>query len=250
MHLILAPGAMGIFAYLGALSAMGLESIEEVAGASAGSLLGFFICCGKTLDEIHDFLFGIDLVSLTKMNIYSFFINFGFISHEPFRKVLKDFCGDPTFKDLKKKLYVTAYCLNTMETEYFSVDSHPDMSVIDAVCMSMSVPVLFESVKYKGFTYVDGGACENFPMLAFLNKDPKDVVIIRFEKHKKFIPEITNIKDFVSTLINFVISSQSVYVSPSKTILVDIEGVDIFNFSMDVDDKMKLYVKGYQAARR
>ena len=245
MHLVIGSGAMGIYAYLGALSAIELDTVDEVAGCSAGSILGLFVCCGKTLDEIRDFMFGIDLKELTKLDIVSLITNFGLISHAPIKKLLKDFCGDPTFKELSKKLYVTSYCLNKMDTEYFSVDNSPDMSVIDAVCMSISIPFLFETAKYKEYTYLDGATKECVPMLAFLHKDPKDVLILKLEKHIKHKPEIKNLKDFVMCLINVATESAVVYKSFSREIILDVSNVDIFDFFMNEEGKMKLYVQGY-----
>jgi predicted acylesterase/phospholipase RssA len=75
-------------------------------------------------------------------------------------------CGcDPTFEELDMKIYVSAYCLNTSTTEYFSRDTHPKMKVIDAVCMSMAIPLIFACGKYQGRTYVDGGTQEQYPMV-------------------------------------------------------------------------------------
>ncbi len=239
---------MGVFAYFGALSAIGLDSIEEVAGSSAGAILGLLVCCGKTLDEIHELLFELDFKELTKLNIVSLVKNFGLISHAPIKQLLRTFCGDLKFKDLRKKLHVTAYCLNRMQTEYFSVDNSPEMSVVDAVCMSMSVPFLFESCKHDSCTYIDGCLGEHVPMLAFLRKDPKDVLVLKTERHKTLRPEIRTMKDFIMALVNVVVDSSFTYQSFSKEISLDIEGVNIFDFSMSYEDKMKLYIIGYQTA--
>lgn len=248
MHLVIGPGAMGLYAYFGALSAIGLDTVEEVSGSSAGAILGLFVCSGKTLDEIHNFMFEVDLKSLTKVNIMSLIKNFGLISHAPIKKLLRDFCGDPKFIDLPKKLHVSAYCLNRMETEYFSVDNVPDMSVVDAVCMSMSVPFLFESCRHNLCTYIDGGLREHLPTLAFLHKDPKDVLVIKFEKHKTLTPEIKSMKDFIMCLVNVAVESSVANQCLSSEICISIEGIDIFDFSMSYEEKMKLYVKGYQTA--
>ena len=51
------------------------------------------------------------------------------------------------------------------------------MYVIDAVCMSMSIPFIFTSTTYKGKTYVDGGLIEKYPFLTFIDKKPYEVHI-------------------------------------------------------------------------
>lgn len=249
MYLVIGPGGMGIYSFLGSLSVIGLDKIDEVAGSSAGAILGLLICTGKTVEEIIDFCFSVNLKELSSVNITSFIIKYGFIAHEPIKKVLKTFCGgDPTFKQLSKKLHITSFCINKSETEYFSVDNVPDMSVIDAVCMSISVPFLFESIKYNAFTYIDGAMHESIPMLAFLNKDPKDILILKLEKNRIHVPEIKTIKSFINSIVQMFISNTIQYQTQAKTILINLGDTNIFDFTLDYDEKLKLYMIGYQKA--
>ena len=248
MYLVIGPAAMGIYAFIGSLTVLDLNKIEEVSGSSAGSILGLFICMGKTVEEILDFCLHVNLKELTTMNLLTLITKFGLISHDPIKKVLTNFCGNPTFKELKKKLYVTSFCINRSETEYFSVDTYPDMSVIDAVCMSMTVPFLFETIKYNSFTYLDGGTLELVPSMAFINKDPKNVVVLRLLINKNYVPEIKTIKDFINGVIQLAVNSKSMEKTIYKEIHVDIGLVNIFNFLMEEDDKLKLYLLGYQTA--
>ena len=39
------------------------------------------------------------------------------------------------------------------KTEYFSKYTHPDMKVIDALCMSIAVPFIFSSYRYNNMVY-------------------------------------------------------------------------------------------------
>ena len=250
MYLVIGSGGMAIYSFLGSLSVIGVDKVDEVSGASAGALLGLLVCTGKTIEEITDFCLHVDLKELSSLNITSFITKYGFISHEPIKKVLRRFCGgDPTFKQLAKKLHVTAFCVNKSETEYFSVDTFPNMSVIDAVCMSISVPFLFESVIYNSFTYVDGGMHESTPMMAFIHKDPKDVLIIKLEQDKRHIPEIKTIKSFVDSIIQLIMMNRIHYKTSSKTISINLGDIDIFNFLMEHEDKLRLYMIGYQLAK-
>ena len=249
MHLVIGPAAMGLFAFMGSLAVIDLKKVKEVSGASAGAILGLFICLEKSMEEIMEFCLQLDLKKLTTMNLLSLFSNFGLISHEPIKKVLKEFCGDPTFSNLSKKLYVTSFCVNKSETEYFSIDTTPDMSVIDAVCMSIAVPFLFETVKYKNFTYLDGGTFESAPIMAFLNKDPDKVLILQLTTNKiQLVSEIKNLKDFINNIIQLAINNRIVHKTFFKTISINLENINIFDFLMNYDDKLKLYLLGYQTA--
>ena len=248
MYLVVGSGGMSFFSFLGSVAYVGIDDIEEVSGCSAGAILGLFICTGKTVEEILDFCFETDMKELASINMTSLITNFGLISHEPIKKVFRNFCGNPTFKDLKKKLHVTSFCVNRSETEYFSVDSHPDMFVIDAVCMSMTVPFLFETIKHNTCTYIDGATRESIPVMAFMDKDPEKVLIIKKEENKVHTPEIKNIKQFIQSIVHIVTRGSEFHKTSSKTVSIDTGDMNVFDFSMGFEDKMKLYVLGYQAA--
>jgi len=51
----------------------------------------------------------------------------------------------------------------------FSFESRPDMKMVLAVRISMSIPVLFTAVQYANCTWVDGGVAMNFPIQYFDN---------------------------------------------------------------------------------
>ena len=77
-----------------------------------------------------------------------------------------------------------------MHRLYFSRDTHPDMKVIDAVIMSMSIPVVFATSMYDGKTYVDGSTTEFHPVAPFYDKRPTDVAVVgvkcaRTGKHRQ-----------------------------------------------------------------
>jgi predicted acylesterase/phospholipase RssA len=97
-----------------------------------------------------------------------------------------------TFRDLHRitgsKLVLMGTNITTKASLPFSVDATPDFPVVDAVCLSMSIPLLFKptfisgevnldpgadsahNYKYKGF-FVDGGMLANIPIHAFDYED-------------------------------------------------------------------------------
>ena len=159
-YLILGPASMGIFSLVGALKARESElaNIKEISGSSAGAILALFLALGMSMNEITDICISLNIPNFVKIRIGSFFNKFGFVDMNPIRKKLIDICGgNPTFQELETKIYISAYCLNTSETVYFSRDTHPDMNVIEAVLMSMAVPFIFACVQYDGYTYIYGG---------------------------------------------------------------------------------------------
>ena len=53
-YLVIGPGALGLFSFIGLLHKIKhtLDDVEEISGASAGSLIGLFLSLNKETDEI------------------------------------------------------------------------------------------------------------------------------------------------------------------------------------------------------
>jgi NTE family protein len=247
-YLVLGPASMGIYSLIGALKAResSLADVAEISGSSAGAILALFLAVGMSIDEILETSLSLNIPNFVKIRLGSFFNKFGFVDMTPIRKKLVEICdGDPTFRELDTKIYISAFCLNTTETVYFSRDTHPDMKVIDAVCMSMAVPFIFACGKYEEMTYVDGGTKEEFPLTPFLDKKPHEVTCIRIKMDKIFRESIDNPKEFVDIIIRSALSNRETFNSPIDIVEVNVGDTDVFNFSMDYEDKVRLFNMGY-----
>jgi predicted acylesterase/phospholipase RssA len=239
---------MGIYAFLGRLKSMGttLDSVKEVSGSSAGSILALFWAMGMSVDDMIDVSLNVDISEFVKLNIGTFFNKFGFVEIEPIREKLVDICGcDPTFRELEKKIYVSAFCLNTSKTEYFSVDTHPDMKVIDAVCMSIAIPMIFASSEYNGNTYIDGGTVEEYPMNPFMDKKPHEVGCVKLVLDDVYKETVDNPKDFLEALIRSTLKNRVSYDEKCIMIPVNVGDAGIFDFNMTYEEKIKLVNIGY-----
>jgi len=192
---------MGFFAMLGALRDVDVSQLEEISGASAGAILGLFLCLGFSVSDILERTVTIDFAEFTKPDLVSLMTRYGLFPIEPIKKKLIEIIGsNPTFQELPKKLYVSAFCLNTNKTEYFSSDTVPGDHVIDFICMSIAVPFMFESVTYRNHFYVDGGLVETVPMTPFLSHRVEDVLALRLIVDEDS-SEITTFKEFSARLI-------------------------------------------------
>lgn len=246
-YLVLGPASMGIYAMMGALKSMEdkMDRVKEISGSSAGSILALFWAVGISIDDIIDASLSIDISNFVKLNIGSFFNKFGFVEIDPIREKLVEICGcDPTFGELSKKIYISSFCLNTSRTEYFSKDTHPDMKVIDAVCMSIAIPLIFASSEYRGQTYVDGGTAEEYPMAPFLDKKPHEVTCITIKMDEIYQEHLNTPKDFLEALIRSSIKNRLKYDEKCNMIKLDIGDVNIFDFNMSYEDKLRLMNMG------
>jgi|TARA_R110000803_G_scaffold121906_1_gene189970 predicted acylesterase/phospholipase RssA len=248
-YLVLGPASMGIYSMIGSLKAMEstLVDVKEISGSSAGSILALFLAIGMSVDEILNISLSLNIPEFVKIRIGSFFNKFGFVDLEPIRDKMVEICGcDPTFEELEMKIYVSAYCLNTSTTDYFSVDTHPTMKVIDAVCMSIAIPLIFSCGKYEGRTYIDGGTQEVYPITPFLDKKPHEITCVKMKMDKVYQEEINTPRQFVECLVRSTIVNRRDHSKDVHIIEIDIGATNVFDFSMSYEDKVRLYNLGYK----
>jgi predicted acylesterase/phospholipase RssA len=119
------------------------------------------------------------------------------------------------------------------------------MKVIDAVCMSMAVPFIFACGNYEGKTYVDGGTKEEYPLTPFLDKKPHEITCIRIKMNKIYKETIDNPKQFVDTLVRSALSNRETFDLPIQIVEVNVGDTDVFDFSMEYEEKIRLYNMGY-----
>jgi NTE family protein len=193
-------GIRGI-AYCGAIKEMEsagiMKPVEKVGGTSAGAVVALTISLGYTGREIQDI---IAKTNFKKFNDGSYFFAggfnrmnkyFGWYRGQKIEKWLEEIIykktsnADITFEELHQKgfkdLYITGTCLNKQKLIIFSHETYPAMKVKDAVRISMSIPLYFESVfidtdgkvihhpkNKEGLdVMVDGGITANFPIRIF-----------------------------------------------------------------------------------
>ena len=247
-YIVIGPGAMGIFSMLGYLKTVEhtIQNVKGYSGASAGAILCTFLALGFSVEETLDKLFELDSSKLVKLNLKCFINSYGLIDLKPVRKQFVHLLGsDPTFSEIDKTLYISAFCVNSSKTEYFSKHSHPDMKVIDALCMSIAIPFIFSSYRYNGLVYVDGGTLETLPTAPFLDKKPDKILCIRIKMETQFIKEIKNPKQFAEALVSSTLNNRkNNLIDRSKVVDIDIGQVDVFDFNMSYEGKFQLYTKG------
>src|SRR5690606_11605033 len=89
-------------------------------------------------------------------------------------------------------LYVVGTNLSTGYAEFFSHERHPDMPLIEAVRISMSIPLFFAARRFgpRKDVYVDGGVILNYPVklfdrLRYVNVDMESDAIRKTEYYEK-----------------------------------------------------------------
>jgi len=176
-------GAKGI-GYIGALEALEdlglIDNFDTFSGSSIGALFCMLITLGYTSSELKD-IFKPNILTKIKNKINSNILSdLGFDNGNDLNEFLvslmqkKNFPHYITLKEhyekTKKKIIMTGACLNEGKGYYFSVDSYPDMKILDAVMISMCIPILFTPKKYNEMLFVDGGCIDHYPIDIFINE--------------------------------------------------------------------------------
>jgi predicted acylesterase/phospholipase RssA len=138
-------------------------------------------CAGETPDKMQQRMEQ-GMIEYTKKEfdvdaILDIFDTMGIDNADVFTTMIRDFCfekwgnRDITFKELGQKtgrnLVITGSNISTAKVEYFSIDSCPDMLVVDAIRISISLPFVMKPVIYKDYIYVDASLFNNFPIEYF-----------------------------------------------------------------------------------
>jgi len=202
-HVSFSGGGIKGFCYLGVLRYLYIEKlidhIKYVSGSSIGAYFTLILALKMPMEVIEsDFtellkeINDSNVLSIDKNSFIKLFDKNGFHScrflMRPVIKYFKDKYGveDLTFIDFVKKtgvnIYINTTNVNTTHRKVFSAESTPDISVIDAVVASMTVPILFEAVQIDGEYYVDGVISQDMPIDIFENVNKNNVLgILMYE---------------------------------------------------------------------
>jgi predicted patatin/cPLA2 family phospholipase len=217
-------GVKGI-SFIGALEELekndliDLNKIDTYCGTSVGSMYSFLLNIGLTIQEIKDFIIAFNFSKLTgDVDCVNFLENFGINNGDRIKFIFIKFIEikynkkDITFEELyeitKKKLIIIGTNLTEGKEEVFSVDLTPSFSVINAIRISISVPIIFTPFKINNILYVDGGIVNNFP----INHCPEYKTLGLYIKNSKK-KEINSIQELITScfsLTNDCISERNI----------------------------------------
>lgn len=186
--LLFSGGGIRCISYYGALNAL-LHSddfeldINNIYGVSAGSIIGLCLLLDYSFDEFMNEIIEKDFNELKDIRFVNFLYNWGMdsgnkiVSWLEILLIKKGYSPKITFIELYKKngikFTVLGGNLNKYKFEIFNYINSPNICVLDAIRMSISIPFIFTIKKYKNDTIVDGGIISNYPLEKFICKDPR-----------------------------------------------------------------------------
>ena len=267
--LVISGGGLKGLAALGALSYLTENEIivfpEIYAGSSVGSVICFLMNIGYSPKNIYEILLEIDFIQLIKyIEPENLLIDpcFGLSSPEPILQVIYSFMKKKnikkniTFKELfditKSKLIVTGTCINDVTINYFSIDTYPNMPILKAIRISISIPFIFRPYLFEGKLWVDGGCMDNFPIDLFADK-LEDVVGIYLDDYYESIQDISEVQDYFFRIFKCVfrgLNCNKIKLYEKNFIHVVCTGNNSTNWEISSEEKKNLYNLGYDSAKK
>lgn len=158
LGVVLSGGGAKGFAHIGAMKSLAENGLHPdiISGVSAGAILGALFCDGYAPEEVLEICSKEKFTTLAEFTIPKS----GILTLNGLKRFLKNNLRAKTFEELKTPLVVTATDFDLCQTVSFRSGN-----LVDAICASSSIPVVFSPWEMNGKSYVDGGVLSNLPVL-------------------------------------------------------------------------------------
>jgi predicted acylesterase/phospholipase RssA len=234
-HLVLSSAGpngiiqLGMVAQVIESNIIDMNTITSIHASSAGSIIGVLLCLQIPIQEVVDYIIDRPLDKWFKIDISQFMMNKGIVSSTCFYDLLLPFFhaydipSTITMKELYERTTIDFHIFTTAVTPMKSIDlnhtTFPDLPVIQAVCMSSCIPMLFTPIQYKNEYYIDGGLLNHCPIPS-CNEDTTLVILIDYKPEL----DLTSSFDFIQHIL---IKSFDI-ISSNDTI---VDGKNIYRFN-------------------
>jgi NTE family protein len=180
-RVVFSAGSIGGLTFVGAWKALeqqGLtKGITEFSGCSIGAIMAMLTSIGYTASELEAMALELSYSDLSELQLLQTFERYGLDTGNEIERLLRELLFHKTgYHDMTfaqhyaitgRNLWINASCVEQDVAYYFTFTRSPDMSIIKAVRMSVSLPVIMVPVKYKGLTFIDGGMHDPYPVCMF-----------------------------------------------------------------------------------
>ncbi|MBG6060249.1 NTE family protein [Flavobacterium sp. CG_9.1] len=155
--LVLSGGGSKGLAHAGVIKFLEEQNIKpsQIAGTSAGSIVGALYAWGQSPEEILEFFKSIYLFHWKHLT----FKKAGLIDSESFRSYFHSIFKDAVLGDLKIPIQITATDMIRGKLKIFS----PSTKIVDAILASSAFPGILSPYEIDGNIYSDGGILNHFP---------------------------------------------------------------------------------------
>ncbi len=243
--LVLSGGGSKGLAHAGVIKFLEEQKIKpsQVAGTSAGSIVGALYAWGKTPEEILEFFKSIYLFHWKHLT----FKKAGLIDSESFRVYFESIFKDATIGDLKIPVQITATDMVRGKLKIFG----PSTKIVDAILASSAFPGILSPYEIDGNIYSDGGILNHFPTDVLQGQCETIIGIYVSPIQKIEAKDLRSIKAVTTRAFDILSANSNIH----KFNMCDwvIEPKDLCLYSTFETSKIKMdqvFNIGYQAAKK
>jgi len=249
--LLLSSGGIKGYSFLGVWKYLEehdkTKDIKIFSGVSIGAFFNLWFILGYTFKECYELLMKINVFDLFSFDFANFFESYGMIQCQDLEKFMihqieiKGYNKDITFQELYeqtgKELHTYAFCVDDQKLCRFDKTNTPECPIRVATLMSMSIPLIFQPVEYKGKYYVDGVVNNGFPIQDYnLNKTFPCVVV------NEEIKEIKNIFHYTFKIVKSLLNPKDL--NNACCIYPKVGTLDVSISEEEID---RIIYQGYQS---
>jgi NTE family protein len=268
-NLVFKGGGVRGIAYAGALQVLEekgiLDSIEKVAGTSAGAITAMLVALNYDAAGIRELISNLAFQSLEDgWDPLRLFSHYGLYAGDRILAWLETACAakagpNATFAELGaggfKDLQVVATSLNTQKAFIFSSTATPSVRVAQAVRASMSIPLFYAGAVIDGIDdlFVDGGTVWNYPITLFDPATTLGLYLTDFTPAPCPKVPLREVGQYVKSLFSTLLAAQDIDINEDpeiegRTMRIDALGISATDFSLTDGQKQSLYQSGVDCA--
>lgn len=263
--LVISGGGLKGFCALGVLTRLieteYIDKPDIYCGTSIGSIIVFLLNIGYRPQDIYEVLLELDFAKLVINNIENILedIHIGLNSIDPViyiiyklmksKNINKKITFLELFKKLGTKIIITGTCVNDASIHYFSHETTPDMQVLTAIRISISIPIVFKPYIYNNKVWIDGGCMNNYPIDLFHDK-LNDVIGIYLDEDYYNYEIFEDVQTYIYQVMKCILRGLNYNkIEFYKNYTIHIKCKSLSGWDIKKKDKIKLYDIGYNLAK-
>uniref|UniRef100_A0A6C0J5F3 PNPLA domain-containing protein n=1 Tax=viral metagenome TaxID=1070528 RepID=A0A6C0J5F3_9ZZZZ len=248
---------LGSISYLIKHNIINLKYINTFIGTSVGSIICFLLNLNYTINTIAQIVYEINLEKIQlEFDLDIFLNNLGIdngnkiiiiIQTLLFNKLkVYDITFDELYRKTNKILKIIVVNYTDRLEEIFDYKSTPNLSIIRAIRMSISIPLIFTPIYFNNKIYIDGGIMNNFG-INYCNLD-KTIGICIENNNKNQNPQ--NIMDFLKGVLSIIYKNvTSKNWENHINVIILRTTMEMSDFNLAKETKLEILKNGYKQTK-
>jgi NTE family protein len=240
--------------------------LKDIMGVSIGSIVGLLFLIGYTPQEIEQCIVDLEIKHLKNVQLHNM-MHYGLDTGARILTWIKDMLKqkdiDPSitmlslFEKTGVNFRVVATNLDKRCQVIFDKYTYPEIQVLQAIRMSISIPFVFTKTRFNDEVYVDGCVLDNYP-LHFYNDCLEKTLgfcITSFDEtgYDKVGVSIDTFEEYIHSVLKcFLTRNEKQYFDDTyrkHTVFIYVKSISGINFDINLDTKISLLREGYLAVQ-